>query len=839
MDGELERRAAPDRVGICGPHLEQMIARLDIGEGDAALRAEIEPPVGQARHAVGEAIALRGGEIERAEVERQDVGPVAEVDALEEPIGLRSRRRRAEHLDARERHVRRPAVLGEACGIEDVESAGTAEGEASVAQAKVGAEVELLALQAVLAMVGLDARALRVVPGEPRIPAHPHAAGGVRHHPVHGVAREALLARQHLEADGIGGRDGSLHQGESAAVGRDPHLVTRIHGERIDGVRGQAREVPRVVAEYLHDGTVRARQVEPAALGAEPEIPARVFRDRGDVGRADRARRAGAVRQLADAAARGVDDVHAAAVRADPDLTVARLEEGHDAGGAQGMRIARLYAYGLQPPVGRELAQAARKGPDPERAVPILMERHHALIADGVAAAGDRVDGGGFAAVIVVQREAASKRGDPHLVIGRFGERGHQLVSQPGRAVPAELPAARIPAADAARARSNPHQAGGILVQRHDERVAQRIRIARVMTVVAELAGGAIQHVETGRSPDPQMPRLILEQRPHVVCGERSGVLRVVTQHLQQLAGVIQAAEPRIGRADPERAGGVLQHARDVAATDRAQVRETMMLGLPALEPGLGADPERPGAIEQKRVDVVVDDGARVAGIMTQVLDASGCGLEDVQPRVEGSDPDAIAGVHQQRVDGIAGERAGVLRIVAVDEEAVGGALPARETAALDGDPQIVVTILDDGLDVVARQPAVGGARVGVAEQLVAVVAHQAVLGREPHEPLRILQRREHRALRQAVGSGQVLENERRIGGARAQGRREQARGRGESRGGPDAPVHAGAHAPRMHGSGSGCVDRSQACCCRSALRELRHSRLTGWVPRSRSMPAR
>src|SRR5205807_2144152 len=111
VDGELERRAAPDRVGICGPHLEQMIARLDIGEGDAALRAEIEPPVGQARHAVGEAIALRGGEIERAEVERQDVGPVAEVDALEEPIGLRSRRRRAEHLDARERHVRRPASV--------------------------------------------------------------------------------------------------------------------------------------------------------------------------------------------------------------------------------------------------------------------------------------------------------------------------------------------------------------------------------------------------------------------------------------------------------------------------------------------------------------------------------------------------------------------------------------------------------------------------------------------------------------------------------------------------------------------------------------------------------
>src|SRR5438874_2452951 len=97
----------------------------------------------------------------------------------------------------------------------------------------------------------------------------------------------------------------------------------------------------------------------------------------------------------------------------------------------------------------RPLAGSTTFTPPP--CVPTLMELHHALIADGVAAAGDRVDGGGFAAVIVVQREAASKRGDPHLVIGRFGERGHQLVSQPGRAVPAELPAARIPAADAAR----------------------------------------------------------------------------------------------------------------------------------------------------------------------------------------------------------------------------------------------------------------------------------------------------------------------------------------------------------------------------------------------------
>ena len=69
MDGEPERRAAPDRIGVRRPHLEQMIAGLEVGERDAPLRAEVEPAIGQARHAVGETVALRGCEVERAEIQ--------------------------------------------------------------------------------------------------------------------------------------------------------------------------------------------------------------------------------------------------------------------------------------------------------------------------------------------------------------------------------------------------------------------------------------------------------------------------------------------------------------------------------------------------------------------------------------------------------------------------------------------------------------------------------------------------------------------------------------------------------------------------------------------------
>ncbi len=69
MDGQPQRRAAPDRIGIRRPHLEHMIAGFQIGERNAALRAQVEPAIGQTRHAVSEAIALGRGEVERAKVE--------------------------------------------------------------------------------------------------------------------------------------------------------------------------------------------------------------------------------------------------------------------------------------------------------------------------------------------------------------------------------------------------------------------------------------------------------------------------------------------------------------------------------------------------------------------------------------------------------------------------------------------------------------------------------------------------------------------------------------------------------------------------------------------------
>ena len=75
--------------------------------------------------------------------------------------------------------------------------------------------------------------------------------------------------------------------------------------------------------------------------------------------------------------------------------------------------------------------------------------------------------------------------------------------------------------------------------------------------------------------------------------------------------------------------------------------------------------------------------------------------------------------------------------------------------------------VLDDLADEIAGQPLRSVARIGVAVELVAVVADQAILGGDPDEALRILEHGIDPPLRQAVRGREVLENERRcIGGA-------------------------------------------------------------------------
>ena len=94
MDRQPQRRRAPDGVRVRGAHLERVIARVEVRERDAALRAEVDPVVGQARHAIREPVVRRRLEVEHAEVERDDRAAVVERDAYR-AARTASRRRRA------------------------------------------------------------------------------------------------------------------------------------------------------------------------------------------------------------------------------------------------------------------------------------------------------------------------------------------------------------------------------------------------------------------------------------------------------------------------------------------------------------------------------------------------------------------------------------------------------------------------------------------------------------------------------------------------------------------------------------------------------------------------
>ena len=163
------------------------------------------------------------------------------------------------------------------------------------------------------------------------------------------------------------------------------------------------------------------------------------------------------------------------------------------------------------------------------------------------------------------------------------------------------------------------------------------------------------------------------------------------------------------------------------------------------------------------------------------MFDPSGCRIENIDtrtvvPAICGvrSHPDSTALIDEQASCGIARERACLCGIVAVDRKAIGGSIPTREPGVFDGNPKIVMGVFNYGLDETARQSILDGRRVGVAKQLVAVVANQSIFGAQPDEPLRVLQHDVNRALGQPVGGCEMLESDGRRFSGRLGGRRAQ-----------------------------------------------------------------
>ncbi len=76
--------------------------------------------------------------------------------------------------------------------------------------------------------------------------------------------------------------------------------------------------------------------------------------------------------------------------------------------------------------------------------------------------------------------------------------------------------------------------------------------------MVTEPARSAVQQVEPVRSPYPKTPRGVLEHSPYVIIGQRVRIMRVVTEALHDPAVPVQAIEPAIERAHPQKAVSIL-----------------------------------------------------------------------------------------------------------------------------------------------------------------------------------------------------------------------------------------------------------------------------------------
>ena len=87
---------------------------------------------------------------------------VIQIQCMQQPVGRLARCCGPQYFDPRQCQMRRRPVFREAQWIEYIEAARAAEGQTTVAQVRVGAEVELLALQAVFAVVGLQDAGRRI-----------------------------------------------------------------------------------------------------------------------------------------------------------------------------------------------------------------------------------------------------------------------------------------------------------------------------------------------------------------------------------------------------------------------------------------------------------------------------------------------------------------------------------------------------------------------------------------------------------------------------------------------------------------------------------------------------
>jgi hypothetical protein len=307
----------------------------------------------------------------------------------------------------------------------------------------------------------------------------------------------------------------------------------------------------------------------------------------------------------------------------------------------------------------------------------------------------------------------------------------------------------RVVEGDAAAPAADPHQAGTVYQQRTDTVVADAGGAgAVVMQPVHHGQAGAVHHIDAlaeGTQPDFTGHRFGDAVDPEVA---------QAVQRAHAAAGGIEHGGALARTADPDAALAVLEQAGGIGGTER---RREPAIAKPALHAGLARHPQAALAVEQDRAQLVAGQAGAIAFDMAVVAEPAAGRIEQRQA-VVGGQPQHSVGQFRDAFDAVVGQAFLAARIVTVLVEAFGARIEQRQAAADGADPQPAVAPRMQGADIAAaqcRRVAGTGTEYLVT---IAVVAHQAVLGADPQQALRVLHHRRAQMGRHLVRHGDALE---------------------------------------------------------------------------------
>ena len=179
MHRNRKRLLAGGAVGVGGSHLEDVLARVQVRVGRAVQRPGVDPGGIETLEPIGVAVVGRRSEVERGELEAQELVIIREQQRSIRARHVLARQRVVELRRGGQHHPRRRCIRGDRLRQEGVETVVAAEEQRAVAGLIVGIDVEFLALQAVRFMKDLERAGARIETSQAVVRAEPQAVFGV------------------------------------------------------------------------------------------------------------------------------------------------------------------------------------------------------------------------------------------------------------------------------------------------------------------------------------------------------------------------------------------------------------------------------------------------------------------------------------------------------------------------------------------------------------------------------------------------------------------------------------------------------------------------------------